>query len=51
MLKKDRAFFILNRLNEIYPETPIPLYHENKFELPEHLQMFLKIILSQSKYP
>ena len=33
MLKKDRAFFILNRLNEIYPETPIPLYHKNKFEL------------------
>ena len=33
MLKKNRAFFILNRLNEIYPETPIPLHHENKFEL------------------
>jgi endonuclease-3 len=33
VLKKDRAFFILNRLNEIYPETPIPLKHENKFEL------------------
>ena len=33
MLKKDRAFFILNRLNEIYPETPIPLHYENKFEL------------------
>ncbi|SVC45723.1 uncharacterized protein METZ01_LOCUS298577, partial [marine metagenome] len=33
VLKKDRAFFILNRLNEIYPETPIPLHHENKFEL------------------
>jgi endonuclease-3 len=33
VLKKDRAFFILNRLNEIYPETPIPLYHKNKFEL------------------
>ena len=33
MLKKDRAFFILNRLNEIYPKTPIPLYHNNKFEL------------------
>ncbi len=33
MLKKDRAFFILNRLNEIYPETPIPLNHKNKFEL------------------
>tara|TARA_B100001179_G_scaffold79532_1_gene56122 strand:- start:989 stop:1642 length:654 start_codon:yes stop_codon:yes gene_type:complete len=33
VLKKDRAFFILNRLNEIYPETPIPLQHKNKFEL------------------
>ena len=33
MLKKDRAYFILNRLNEIYPETPIPLHHKNKFEL------------------
>ena len=33
MLKKDRAFFILNRLNEIYPEAPIPLHHKNKFEL------------------
>jgi endonuclease-3 len=33
VLKKDRAFFILNRLNEIYPKTPIPLYHNNKFEL------------------
>lgn len=33
MLKKNRANFILNRLNEIYPETPIPLFHKNKFEL------------------
>ena len=33
MLKKDRASLILNRLNEIYPETPIPLNHKNKFEL------------------
>ena len=33
MLKKNRANFILNRLNEIYPETPIPLTHKNKFEL------------------
>ena len=33
MLKKDRANFILNRLNEIYPKTPIPLIHKNKFEL------------------
>ena len=27
------------------------LIYENKFELPEHLKMFLNIILSQSKYP
>jgi len=33
VLKKNRANFILNRLNEIYPETPIPLFHKNKFEL------------------
>lgn len=33
MRKKDRAEFILNYLNEIYPETPIPLKHNNKFEL------------------
>jgi len=33
VLKKDRASLILNRLNEIYPETPIPLNHKNKFEL------------------
>ena len=33
LLKKERAFFILNKLNEIYPETPIPLKHKNIFEL------------------
>ena len=33
MLKKERAKFILDRLNEIYPNTPIPLNHSNKFEL------------------
>jgi len=33
VLKKDRANFILNRLNEIYPKTPIPLIHKSKFEL------------------
>ena len=27
------------------------LIYENKFKLPDHLDMFLKIILSQSKYP
>lgn len=33
MLKKDRAYFIRNKLNEIYPKTPIPLKHKNIFEL------------------
>ena len=33
MLKKQRAIYILNKLNEIYPETPIPLKHKNIFEL------------------
>ena len=27
------------------------LIYENKFELPEHLDMFLKIVLSNSPYP
>ena len=33
LLKKERADYIYNKLNEIYPETPIPLEHKNKFEL------------------
>ncbi len=33
MLKIERANFILARLEEIYPETPIPLNHKNNFEL------------------
>lgn len=33
MLKKERASFILQRLNELYPETPVPLDHKNNFEL------------------
>ena len=33
MLKKERAEYILQRLNELYPETPIPLDHKNNFEL------------------
>lgn len=33
MLKKQRAEFILQRLNELYPETPVPLDHNNNFEL------------------
>ncbi|MFL2756882.1 MAG: endonuclease III [Dehalococcoidia bacterium] len=33
MQKKDRAAFIMNRLNDIYPDTPIPLKHSSDFEL------------------
>ena len=33
MKKKERAYYILNKLNEIYPETPIPLNHKSEFEL------------------
>ena len=33
MLKKDRASFILRKLNTLYEETPIPLNHKNNFEL------------------
>ena len=33
LLKKERADYIYNKLNDIYPETPIPLEHKNKFEL------------------
>ena len=33
MLKKERAAFIRERLNELYPETPVPLDHRNNFEL------------------
>ena len=33
MLKKERAAFILERLKELYPETPVPLDHRNNFEL------------------
>ena len=33
MLKKDRAALVLQRLNERYPETPIPLDHSDPFTL------------------
>jgi len=33
-LKKiDRAAYVVERLDEIYPETPVPLNHKSKFEL------------------
>ena len=33
MKKADRAKLILKLLNEIYPDTPVPLNHSNLFEL------------------
>ncbi len=33
MTKKDRAAFILSRLNELYPEPPIPLAHSDAYTL------------------
>jgi len=33
MLKKQRVQLILERLNSLYPETPVPLDHSNLYEL------------------
>lgn len=33
MLKQERADFILRRLEELYPETPVPLDHRDPFTL------------------
>ncbi len=33
MLKKERSSFVLQKLNELYPNPPIPLNHSNAFEL------------------
>ncbi len=33
MLKHERAQFILEYLDELYPETPVPLNNKNNFEL------------------
>jgi len=33
MRKIDRALFISNRLEELFPETPIPLSHESSYTL------------------
>ncbi|MEM6688255.1 MAG: endonuclease III [Planctomycetota bacterium] len=33
MLKAERAAVVLSRLNEIYPETPVPLDHSDSFTL------------------
>ena len=33
MLKADRVNYILHRLQELYPETPVPLDHIDSFTL------------------
>ncbi|MDB2674237.1 endonuclease III [Akkermansiaceae bacterium] len=33
MLKQERADYVLRRLEELYPETPVPLDHTNAFTL------------------
>lgn len=33
MTKRERAQFVLKRLNELYPHTPIPLDHRDSFTL------------------
>ena len=33
MLKKERAAYVMKKLDEVFPKTPIPLVHSNKFEL------------------
>ncbi len=33
MLKQERADFILRRLEELYPETPVPLDHKDPYTL------------------
>lgn len=33
MLKKQRVEYILNKLNELYPTTPIPLSHKDSYTL------------------
>ena len=33
MIKSDRVAFIQNRLEELYPETPVPLDHRSHFQL------------------
>ena len=40
MLKKQRAQLVLDRLNELYPETPVPLNHSN------HLELLVAVLLS-----
>ncbi len=40
MQKADRVKFIHNKLNELYPKTPVPLNHQN------HFQLLIAVLLS-----
>lgn len=33
MIRAERARYVLERLEELYPETPIPLYHKDPYTL------------------
>ena len=33
MIRSDRSKFIINELEKLYPKTPVPLNHNNEFEL------------------
>ena len=33
MIRSERSKFIINELEELYPKTPVPLNHNNEFEL------------------
>ena len=33
MLRKEKVNFISEELHKLYPKTPTPLTHQNKFEL------------------
>ena len=33
MTKKEKSTFVINKLNELYPEIPIPLDHKDAYTL------------------
>ena len=33
MTKNEKVTFVINKLNELYPETPIPLNHKDPYTL------------------
>ena len=45
MLRKERAAYIQNRLQQLYPETPIPLDHKipTRFSLRSYFRLSARI--------